>query len=104
MHREDALDALAETNLANRNGFSQSGILSGNDRALEGLQTLLVAFSNFDVNADRVTWTKLRMWFGTGVLTDEFGNKCVLHVSSALSLGSRSGRAAAVVFFEARRF
>src|SRR6185312_3230802 len=51
---EDALHALAEADFADGDGFAHTGIIAGNERALERLQPLLVAFLDFDVDAEGV--------------------------------------------------
>src|SRR5579884_135062 len=58
--REDALNALAETDLANGNGLAQAAVLTRDYGAFESLQTLLVALANSDVHADGVAWAEFR--------------------------------------------
>ncbi len=102
MHGENALHAVAEAHLANRDGLAHSGILAGNHRALERLQTLLVAFSDSYVNANGVAGPKLGMRRFAAILADKFRDKCVLHISSAFPHGRpESNRDEAVLFSRA---
>src|ERR1035438_7349595 len=52
--RKDALDTVAETDLADRNGLAHAGILAGEDGAFKNLNTFLFAFLDLDVNLDGV--------------------------------------------------
>src|SRR5687768_4827986 len=54
VHREDSFDALAEADLANGDGLAHAAVIAGNDNTLKRLQTLLVAFPDFDVHPDRI--------------------------------------------------
>ena len=54
MHREDALDADAVGDLAHHERFADTGAAARDAHALERLETLLVAFTNTDVDAQRV--------------------------------------------------
>ena len=73
------------------------------DGAFEGLQTLLVAFSDLDVDADGITRPKFRMLRRAFVLADELGKKCVLHGQFCLNCGRRSDRVEAAVFSRVRQ-
>src|SRR5438045_4347195 len=58
--REDAFDADAEANLADRYGLAYAAVLDRDADALERLQALLVAFLNADVHAKRVAGLECR--------------------------------------------
>src|SRR5207253_2600507 len=58
VYRENTFHALAETDLTHRDALAEPGIVSGNHRALERLQALLVALLDFDVDANRVARPK----------------------------------------------
>src|SRR5436305_12991674 len=102
MDREDTFHALPEAYLADCNRLAHSGVLTGDHRSFEGLQTLLVTLSDPHVNTNRVPWTKLRMRSFAQIFTNKLTDKCVLHdLSSALLRGRRIDRAASVVFSRA---
>jgi len=96
---EDSLHALAEADLAHRDGLSQSGVVARDHSAFERLQPLLVTFPDAHVDADRVPGPELRMSISTGVLADEIADKSVLHTSSALYRAPISGQGATFLFF-----
>src|SRR4051794_9117562 len=79
IHREDALDALAEGDLADGDALAHSRVVPGNDRAFEGLKALFVAFLNLDVNPDGVAGAELGVDFGPLVLLNKLGQQRVLH-------------------------
>ena len=54
---EDALDALAEAHLAHGKGALRAAA-AGDDHALEGLETLFLAFLNLDLHANGVAGGK----------------------------------------------
>jgi hypothetical protein len=75
---ENAFYALAERDLADRHRSAHPGIVAGDNSAFEGLEPFLIAFLNFDVNADRVTRTKGRE-VGPHILLNKLGQQRVLH-------------------------
>jgi hypothetical protein len=96
---ENALDTLAEADLAHRDGLAESGVVARDDSAFERLQPLLVTFLDAHVDANRVPGPELRMSLGTDVLADEIADKSVLHTSSALYRAPISGQGATFLFF-----
>ena len=60
VEREDAFDADAERDLANRHGFTRAAVFAGDDDALKNLQALLVAFLDANVNLHGVARLKSR--------------------------------------------
>ena len=79
MDREDTFHTLPEAYLADCNRLAHSGVLTGNHRSFEGLQTLLVTLSDPHVNTNRVPWTKLRMRSFAQIFANKLTDKCVLH-------------------------
>ena len=67
MEREDALNAGAKADAADREGGARSAAFLGNDHAFKGLDAFLdlfaFAFEEADVDADGVTRAKLRQIF-----------------------------------------
>ena len=59
MHGEDALDALAEADLANGDGLAEPRVVAGDQDAFENLQPLLVAFLDLDVDPDGIARPEL---------------------------------------------
>src|SRR5688500_17732356 len=58
--REDPLDADAARHLADREGLADATALARDAHALEGLQSLLVAFAHAHVHAQRVAGCEIR--------------------------------------------
>src|SRR5689334_1766491 len=79
MHRENALDAVAEAHLANRNALAHARAIAGDHRAFEGLEALFVAFLDLHVNLDGVTGPE----YGNGlfplILVNKLRQQRVLH-------------------------
>ena len=61
VHRENALHAVAEAHLANRDGLAHAGVLAGDHGAFKRLQTLFVAFPDSYVNANGIAGPELGM-------------------------------------------
>src|SRR5579859_1666341 len=78
VQRKNALDPLSKAHLADRNAFAHARILARNHRALERLQPLLVAFLDFDVNANRVAGPE-RRYLGAVILLNELGQQRMIH-------------------------
>src|SRR5262249_17825456 len=79
VHREDALDAMPETDLAHGDALTHAGAVAGNDGAFKSLEAFLIAFLDFDVNLDGVAGAKLGNFFFPLVLIDVLGQQRVLH-------------------------
>src|SRR5689334_6634372 len=78
LHREDALDTVAEADLADRDGLAHPGVVAGDDGALEYLEALFIAFLDLDVHLDGVAGPELRV-SRPFVLVQDLGDHCVLH-------------------------
>ena len=68
---EDALDAGAEADLADGDGFAHADILARDDGAFKRLQAFLVAFFDADVDANGIAGAELGVSHLAGVLADE---------------------------------
>src|SRR5215467_6399236 len=60
MQRKHPFYSHAKAGLSDRYGLANSGVFSGDYDSLEYLNSFLVAFFDFHVNADRITGLKLR--------------------------------------------
>ena len=54
VQRENTLHALAEADLADRDGFAHAGVIARDHDAFKSLKALFVAFLDLDVDADGV--------------------------------------------------
>src|SRR3954447_23464490 len=95
---EDTFNTLAEADLPHRDGLAQSGVVPRDHSTFKRLQPLFVPFLDANVDANRVPRPELRMSLSTGVLTNEFADKSILHINSALYRARRSGRGATFLF------
>jgi hypothetical protein len=86
---EYTLDALAEAYLPHRDGLAEAGVIARDYSTFESLQPLFVAFLDPNMDANGVARPELRMSLSTDVLADEFADKSVLHISSALHRARR---------------
>src|SRR6185437_10458066 len=75
---EDALDAMAEADLADGDALTHSAVVAGDHDAFKGLEALFVAFLDLYVDADGVAGAKLRH-IGSGVLFNRLSQLSVLH-------------------------
>jgi len=76
---ENALDSLAEADLANCDGLAQSGVVASDYSAFERLQPLFVTFPDTNMDSDRIARPELRMSPSTSVLAYKSADKSVLH-------------------------
>src|SRR5579864_291274 len=73
-----ALPAMAEADLANRDGLAHPRVLTRDYRALEGLHALFVAFLDLDVYANGVARPE-HWYFRAAVFLNEFAQQRVIH-------------------------
>src|SRR5262249_7054382 len=79
--REDALDAVAEADLADGDALTHARAIAGNDGAFESLEALFIAFLDFDVNLDGIAGAKRGNFLLALVLIDVLRQQRVLHVN-----------------------
>jgi hypothetical protein len=79
VHRENALDALAEANLADGDRFTHSGVVSGDYGTFEDLQALFVTFPDLDVDFDGVARPECGE-VRPEILLNELAQQSVLHL------------------------
>src|SRR5208283_3533046 len=84
MYGEDALHALSEADLANRDGLAESRVVAGNHHAFESLQPLLVAFLDLDVDPNCIARPE-RRYIGPDVLLNKLRQQRVLHLEISLN-------------------
>src|ERR1017187_2556443 len=79
VHWEDALHALAKTDLADGDALAHAHAVAGNQHAFESLEALFLAFLDLYVNLDGVTGAKLGEFFLPFVLDNKLGQQRILH-------------------------
>ena len=79
LYREDALHALAETDLADGDALAHARTVAGNHGAFESLEALFVAFLDLHVHLDGVTGTEFGEFLFPLVLGNKLGQQRVLH-------------------------
>src|SRR5262245_57811225 len=83
VQREDALHAMAEADFPHRDRLTHPGIVTGDQRSLERLQPLLIAFLDPDVHTNRIAGAKFGN-IGAFVLVYEFSQQRVIHWPTSL--------------------
>src|SRR5579863_5478668 len=83
VNREDALDAVAEADLADGDGFAEAaGVIAGEYGAFKRLEALFIAFLDFDVDANGIAGAKFGD-VGALIRGDDFGHDRSLHGESS---------------------
>src|SRR5437763_14869752 len=80
MQGKNALDALPEADLPDRDTLAHTGVFASDHGAFERLQTLLVTFIDLAVQPDRIAGAH-RRHFGPAVLLNKLSQKWVIHFS-----------------------
>ena len=93
VHREGALDADAEADLADGEGLAEAGALAADDRALEDLDPLLGALDHPHVHLERVARSEVGDVVPQAPCVDEIGG---VHGTCSGQVLARSGRQADV--------
>src|SRR2546423_15577563 len=76
---------MAEADFPHRDRLTHPGIVPGNQRSLERLQPLLIAFLDLDVHANRIAGAKFGN-VGAFVLVYKLSQQRVIHLPTSLSI------------------